>query len=390
MKTITGMALATIVCATGLNLGAIAAEDPAPTPPKEEAKVPPKQTGDGNAARSTPEHAECQKYKLDPIVGARRADKDGMYGAVMGRGILNGPGLAADFCDCDDMDVDDAGNVYWTESGAFNILRKWDRQTNLVTTLAGSVCGHLDGPAESARFGSWGGGGYSGSNLQVSADGKHAFLADDEGLRHVDLAKSTVTTLGKFLAAKEKNGEIYVISRDGADVPAGAGYKPLKTPKLAFVPKITSGTGFWASLDLDKSRLYAHGRGVIYYWDLKTGEPKTITWPDWSKPGGRETDTSGPLETTNFQCPIGLSVSSGGRFLYVGGGDSSSFWRLDLDKKYVLIFSRDAGGICSFQEGKEFSKTTSFCKWPSVGRFSPDGSAAWSSPAGIFRLTPVK
>jgi DNA-binding beta-propeller fold protein YncE len=338
------------------------------------------------------EHAEDQKYRFEPIVGARVPHRDGMYHAVMGRGVLNGPGLGANFCDTDEMDVDDAGDVFWTESGTFNILRRWDARTAMVTTAAGSACGDLDGPLGRARFAGWGGGGYGPSSIVVSPDGRHVFIKDVGNggrLRHVDFEAGLVSTLGNYIPARDPRGDVYVLDPKGTEVPPGRGYRPLKAAALDWQRGL--GWGSWWVLDAAHEKLYTHSRSAVGWFDLRTGKlGGYLTWPDWSKPGARETDTSGPLETTNFQCPIGIAISPGGRFLYVGGGDSTSFWRLDLQKKRVLIFSRDAGGICSFQEGKENTPATKFSAWPSVAKFSPDGTAAWSAPSGIYRLVPMK
>ncbi len=290
------------------------------------------------------EHAENPKFKLVPIVGARgRGTKGTFYQARMGpgAGILDGPGMGADFCDTDDLDVDFDCNAYWTEAGRFNIIRKWNRENSLVTTLAGSAAGCFDGPLGRARFGGWGGGGYNSSALCVSPDGKHVFVYDNGLVRHIDLKKnfvsSVVSPLGKRgmpYPMRDTKGDVYIVDLMGGVIPPGEGYKTIRNPELEWV----SGVSRWCVLDLAKGRIYAERRGPVYYWDVKTGKATWLTWHKGSKAAVRGTDTTGAMATSNFQCPVGLSISPGGRYLYMGGGDSNSFWRIDLEKKHVHIF----------------------------------------------------
>ncbi len=339
------------------------------------------------------EHAENQKYKFVPIVAARDPHKGTYYAWRYGAaGILNGPGMGADICDADDITADDEGNCYWTEPGHLNILRKWRLSDARVVTLAGSQCGYLDGPLERARFNAWGGGGYTPSLAQASGDGKHVFLRDPgngHALRHVDLEAGVVSTVGsKLVLAKDTAGDVYILHPKGGVVPPGKGYKTLKVPPL-------EGEASWwgpafRALDVARGRLYGEDRGPIHYWDLKTGK---ITWLTWNKKIGgkkRETDTSGPMATSNFQCPVGLSISPGGRYLYMGSGDGASLWRIDLEKKYVHILGRTPEGTVTFMDGTERDRNARFSDWPSVAAFSADGTGYWGTPSGIFRLVPVK
>ena len=50
--------------------------------------------------------------------------------------------------------MDDAGNVYWTESET-SVIRSYRADTNRVVTVAGSIRGLADGPLARARFGGW-------------------------------------------------------------------------------------------------------------------------------------------------------------------------------------------------------------------------------------------
>jgi len=376
MKLIAGVVLAGAVAA-GVAVSIKGGSDPLT------AEAPPKRT----------EHAENQKYKFVPIVAARDPHKGTFYAWRYGAaGILNGPGLGADICDADDITADDEGNCYWTEPGHLNILRKWRLADARVVTVAGSQCGYLDGPLERARFNAWGGGGYTPSLAQASGDGKHIFLRDagnGHALRHVDLEAGVVSTVGhKLVLAKDTAGDVYILDPKGGVVPPGKGYKTLKTPPL-------EGEASWwgcafRALDVAKGRLYGEDRGPIHYWDLKTGK---ITWLTWNKKIGgkkRATDTSGPMATSSFQCPVGLTISPGGRFLYMGSGDGASLWRIDLEKKYVHILGRTPDGTVTFMDGTEKDRNAKFSDWPSVAAFSADGTGYWGTPSGIFRLVPVK
>ncbi|MCX7804769.1 MAG: hypothetical protein N3A38_06210 [Planctomycetota bacterium] len=340
----------------------------------------------GPAATAWAEHPENVRFRLEPIVAARNPHKGNYYAWRYGyAGILDGPGLDADICDAGDISCDAAGNCFWTEPGHFNVLRMWRASDGRVLTIAGSQCGYLDGPLERARFNPWGGGGYNPSQTTVSRDGKHVFIRDvgnNNALRHVDLDAGVVSTVGhRLVFARDLSGDVYVLDPRGGTVPPGKGYKTLQVPKL-------ENEGYWYGnnwkvLDVARGRLYAENRGPVYYWDLKTGK---IVWVT-SREKGRPWQESGPMETATFWCPIGLSISPGGRFLYVGGGDASTIHRIDLEKKIVQNLGRNPDGTCSFKDGREEGR---FCDWPSTADFAADGTGYWGSPPGIFKLTPVK
>ena len=333
------------------------------------------------------EHAPDEKYRLVPAAAARSPEKGAYLSRGMIAGILNGPGLGAEYTSTSDAASDGRGNAYWTAAGTFPIVRRWSVGDDRVVTVAGSATGHLDGPLSRARFGGWGGGGYSPGGIEVSRDGRHGFVREphnEKRLRHIDLDSGKVSTLGKGLTAvRDRTGEVYVLNLGGGAVPPGKGYKTLKIPKLQI-----AGHSLHYALDAAGGRLYYHVRGPLCVADLKTGKCAPLSWDKGSRAKKRKQDVTGPLEGMLFHCPVGLSISPGGRYLYVGGGDSCSFYRIDLEKKYVHVFARDAADTYSFQDGTERDQKTRISVYPTAAFFADDGSAVWGAQ-GIFRLVPT-
>jgi len=316
-------------------------------------------------------------------------------------GALDGPAGQAEATDLiKGHDVDDAGNVYWTECDA-PVIRCYRAATRRVVTLAGGIRGLCDGPLDRARFGGW---SYNSTNLLcVSRDGKHLFVRDvlGKGLwRHVDLEAGEVRSLepwhrqgkGYFLIARDRMGDLVAFRTNGEDPPDCEGYRKLRVAPSAAM------NGRWLAfdryaLDAAKMRFYWHCRGPVMVTDLKTGEVSALTWDKESTLPKRPKDTSGPLETTTFLCPTGMSLSPGGRYLYVGMGDGNTCYRLDLEKRFAHLLGRlDAGGF-GWREGDERDKNcnmTGSTGWPAATVFIPDGRGAWANCWGIYALTPEK
>jgi hypothetical protein len=317
-------------------------------------------------------------------------------------GSLDGPAGQAESTDqLLGHDVDEAGNVYWPECNE-PIIRCYRPATDRVVTLAGSIRGLNDGPLNRARFGGW---SYNSTSLlSVSADGKHLFVLDRHGKglwRHVDLEAGTVSTLGpvhrrdkgQFVIAKDTCGAIFAFCTNGDDPPECKGYQKLK------VTASQEMTGQWLpfdrfALDAEKMRFYWHCRGPVYACDLKTGQVSLLTAKGRNE---RPINTSGPLETTTFLCPTGMAISPAGRYLYVGQGDGSSCFRLDLEKKASLVFgAMDDGGFGWRETGKDWQGPNGSCAmtgstgWPAATVFLPDGRGYWNTCWGIYGLTPMK
>jgi len=310
--------------------------------------------------------------------------------------ILDGPVEGAECVDViKGLDLDDAGNWYWAES-AYAALRTFRKKTGRVYTVAGSTaCGLLDGPLEAARFGGW---SYNSTNLiSASSDGRHVFVRDNKIgriWRHIDLEAGMVRSLppyqqkGKMhlIIVRDKSGEIYAFYSSGQDAPDCPGYKKLKVAPFKTKDHYIGSPDDWA-IDAENMKFYWHSRGDIQVCNLKTGEIKNLT------PGDGHKCASGPFEGMAFWCPTGMSISPGGRYVYVGGGDSSTCWRLDLEKKHIDRWARGEDKLWSFGEGKHTDKGCrgvmgSNC-WPAAVLFGPDGHGAWPTCHGIYRLTPA-
>jgi hypothetical protein len=334
---------------------------------------------------------ENQKYAMVPVVTSWWKQLGGPAGAqAEGTDLIKG------------HDIDDNDNIYWTES-AYPHVRGYRDETKRIVTLAGSARGSMDGPLPRARFGGW---SYNSTNLiSVSKDGKHAFVRDTLGgsmWRHIDFEKETVSTIGPYrdrkrdlMIVRDKGGEVYAFQTNGENPPDCPGYRKLKAApfKLGWNPDK-------CVLDVEKMRFYWHHRGPPLVCDLKTGkvEKLTSTASELRRP-----DTSGPFDTMKWHCPTGMGISPGGRYLFVGGGDSYSFYRLDLRKKHIHIFSRDGncpkqamqlplkGATYSFQDGTENDKKCRLGQWPASGAFNNRGTGAWATARGpIYKLVPVK
>jgi hypothetical protein len=315
--------------------------------------------------------------------------------------ILNGPAGQAESTDLiKGHDVDQAGNIYWTECDA-PVIRSYRADTHRVVTLAGSIRGLSDGPLGRARFGGW---SYNSTNLIcVSRDGKHLFVRDAlaRGLwRHVDLAAGAVETLGAwyrpgkgyFLIAKDCGGDIYAFCSNGDDPPDCKGYRKLKLPQLRSLDKDHHAFDRYA-LDAKRMRFYWHCRGPIMATDLGTGESSILTWDGKGPQPQRPVNSSGPLESTTLCCPTGMSLSPAGRYLYVGQGDGSTCFRFDLQKKYAHIFGRLDGGGFGWRDGNDRDKNcqmTGCTGWPAATVFLPDGRGVWATCWAMYTLTPSK
>ncbi len=342
------------------------------------------------------------RYRLATVHASKRGVKGGDAGShrLDNPGLLNGPGVQASCsAGCGVMNVDGAGNGYWGNKGTWPEVRRWDVVTGMVTAVAGSACGYLDGPVSRARFSGWGYNG--GANICASRDGQHVFLRDSAKSsvwRHIDREAGMVKTVTPFTSGgannvivRDKSGDVYAFRTDGTDMPDCPGYKKLKVARFkgSHRGKPTAGIGGFISgwaLDAENMKFYWHGRGAPAVCDLKTGEVRCLT-PRGKTPRG--SDTTGPFEGMSWHCPTGMSISPGGRYLFMGGGDSGSFYRLDLEKKKIDRFARLEPGIYGWAEGHEKAKGHWITNWPGAAHFVADGSATWGGSFGIMRITPV-
>ena len=347
-----------------------------------------------------------QRYRLEPVYSTKRSVKGIGFSHRLDRpGLLNGPGVQASSSNgCGVLTVDAAGNAYWGNKGTWPEVRRWDVETGMVTTVAGSARGYLDGSVTRARFGGW---GYNaGANICASADGKHVFLRDPAqgGVwRHIDVEAGVVRTWGPWICrvsrgsanaviVKDKSGDVYAFRTDGLNMPECKGYKKLKITSFKHTSKGTETYwigGFisgWA-LDAERKKFYWHARNAPFVCDLETGETGCLTQPGKNP---RHADTTGPFEGMSWHCPTGMSISPGGRYLFMGGGDSGSFYRLDLERKFIDRFARLADGTYGWSEGHEKDEGHWITNWPGAAHFVADGSATWGGSFGIMRIIPVE
>jgi len=340
-------------------------------------------------ASAVKEHPHNQKYKIEVLIGTGGFT----YGTPnMAFGILNGPAREAWITDCQESAMDDKGNVYWMESGGFGMMRTVNVKTRRVKTLAGSgIQGHLDGPLSRARFTPTAGGAYAAARTRVSPDGRYLFVHECAKyygglLRQIDLEAGTVRTLGRYSAVRDATGEIYVLDLAGGAVPPGEGYRTLKLPPGKYSPNQYK----YTALDAARDKLYYHSRMHVSCLDLKTGKSTSVNHGGRRPyPAAVKCDESGPLKERIFQCPGGLSISPGGRYLYLGGIDSLSSWRLDLKEEYVHVLKRNPDGTVSFGDGKECTKETSFGNSPFTFTFTRNGTGFFPCLRGMYMLTPV-
>jgi hypothetical protein len=354
--------------------------------------------GTGPPAKSA-EFAHDQRYELTPVFSIKRhADKRGYAHRLDNPGVLDGPGFQGHGSNgaSTGLDVDAKGNAYWAVDMTYPVVRRWDVKTGMVTTIAGSACGHLDGPLHRARFGGW---GYNSNSLIcVSADAKHIFLTEPykNGLwRHLDMEAGVVRSLegprGVFVIAKDKSGEIRAFRTDGQQPPDCNGYKKLdvatfqhefKGRKIHYIGYING-----RALDVENAKFYWHARNAPFVADLKTGQTRCLT-P--AGPNPRRADTTGPFEGMAWHCPTDMSISRGGRYLYMGGGDSFSFYRLDLQRREIDRFARFDDGTYGWREGHEKDPGHVIVNWPGAPHWAADGSAGWGTAGGMFRIVPTQ
>lgn len=289
------------------------------------------------------------------------------------------------------LDVDDSGTVYYVSSRESQV-RAFSREKNRTEVVAGSTFGVLDGPLARARFGGW---GYNSPALiAVSRDGAHVFVLGRRIWRHIDRRAGVVRTIAPykrsgscFVIVKDRSGEIYAFQTSGEDVPECPGYRRLKVARFKrpgrggtyhqYLGKIQG-----HALDAESMRYYYHRRGDVEAYDLRTGKMTNLN------PGPkRKTKTLGDVKTWNPWCPLGLSISPSGRWLYVGGGDDPTCWRFDLEKDRCDALSFTNDGSAVLFRGDEWNRYRGLTR--TEVRFAPDGTMYTASGA-LVRLTPVK
>jgi hypothetical protein len=294
--------------------------------------------------------------------GAEWEDK-GPWGGIGFGGVLNGyldgPHREAMFY----TGPGGPGAVFG-EDGATNIFRAYDPKTERVMTLIGSGArgDGIDGPFSRVRLGGWGysstGGMARGGSSRyryytsTQQDGKSALRRLDFAKRVSELAPGNVEVTGCEI----------LVFEDGYFVRRGTSLRKLSHDgKL--ITEYTLEPGPRESLgpyDPKNDRIYGSSREgtgsskeaswVVWGWDLKAGGKFFGVIPGSHNPECqplRKQMATGPFKGSFFWCPGGLGFGPGDpdyRYLYMGGGDESNMYRLDLQKQEWLKLVRTADG----------------------------------------------
>lgn len=239
------------------------------------------------------------------------------------------------------------GRYGFFETGSHYVLRVYDESTERYLTLAGSARGYLDGPFSRARFGGWSYGQVLSTTC--APDGSLYLLEPSLGvLRRLDFEKQVVETVLTDVGAQramtaDPNGMIYIAGYDGLII-----YDPQNDARRDIaLPNNAVGHGYSVAYDPTRDRLYAANRcsgdWYVWYWELSNGNAfhGLIKFPqegDVTRPQ----NTSGPFEGADLHCPSGIGFGPDDptyRYLYYGGGDSTTFYRLDLEREYIELFA---------------------------------------------------
>jgi sugar lactone lactonase YvrE len=159
----------------------------------------------------------------------RKIDTKGIITTIVGNGVANfggddGPALGAQLNSPSDIAIDNTGTLYIVDTNNHRI-RKVDKATNIITTLAGSVAGFGgdNGQAVSAQFN-------TPDGIAISGEG-HLLIADSGNHRVrmiTGLAKGegTLVTNNLWIMATiytEERGPIEAVWRLGGDAETSRG-----------------------------------------------------------------------------------------------------------------------------------------------------------------------
>ncbi len=247
---------------------------------------------------------------------------------------------------------------WWFEPGGDFTIRKYNRLNERFYTIAGRARGCLDGPLSRARFG---GIGYMHSHdVAASPDGRFIYFTEPDMsglLRRIDFVKGEVATLSKDLRfgamTADSKGRIYGLNRDSLSILDPDG-KLVETRKMDFTGagNVNRLFGAFMNIALDEvhNRLYAANRApggadwTIWCWDLANSDKfiGVLPIPKEGEPK-RTLNETGPFKGTVQRCPGGISFGPARynpdrRWLYQGGGDNTTFYRLDLDRQVIDTF----------------------------------------------------
>ena len=254
--------------------------------------------------------------------------------------------------------------LFGPDAGNQPAIYSHDPKIERVHVVAGGAAGYLDGPFSRARFGGWSYG--SRSTGARSPDGRFVYFTEPyygKVLRRLDLKEQRASTVslpkGTVInMAPDDEGNLYTLMVGGTLLIMDTGQgKVIRTLKLDPGSEQISYALSWSTaLDTVNNRLYATRfkakKYYIWYWDLKDGSfHGVLAIPKEGesvrpKPsgGGIGGCLPGPFKGTKLYNEGSVYFGPDDptrRFLYTSRVDTSTFFRLDLDKKEIWVFATD-------------------------------------------------
>ncbi len=248
---------------------------------------------------------------------------------------------------------------WWFEPGGDFTLRRYNPANERYYTVAGRARGQLDGPFSRARFG---GIGYMHDHaIAASPDGRYVYFTEPDlggQLRVIDFEKQMVKTLSKEFRftgiTADSQGNLWGLKGQNTVVVISPEGKVVEEKKLDLAGAGHAGRLFMSfqnmALDEKHNRLYAANRNTgdwtVWYWDLANGGKFVgVLMGNENKDNAplRTVNETGPFKGTTQRCPGGISFGPRAhnpdyRWLYQGGGDNTTFYRLDLEKQELDTF----------------------------------------------------
>jgi DNA-binding beta-propeller fold protein YncE len=269
----------------------------------------------------------------------------------------DGPPLLSRFSDPGDLVPNGAQDVWFIADPGSRTIRRFDRATGMVSTLAGGINqpGSTDGPLAMARFG-------TPAGLAFHAASNRLYVADSSLhlVRRIDLSSGMVSTLAGDPNATTPSGNVdgigtaarfngpsrLALSPDGLTLyVSDTGNRVIRRVNT-MTGEVTrlAGTGTAGTvngpllmaqfrgpsglaLDATTNRLYVNDRTAhtVRVVDLTAGTVATLAGVD---------NTPGPADgigaMANFRSPTGLALNASGTALYVADNGNHLVRRIDL------------------------------------------------------------
>ncbi len=238
------------------------------------------------------------------------------------------------------------------------VFQSYDARTERFHPATRGARGNFDGRFSRARFSD---GDYHDDHLQVRGRGGRFYYVVagwwTGQVRVLDFATQTVSTLpvrGCAVSADGESGKVYVVNgiRPVAGVTVlspGPEWKVLKKQPLQGNQNV-NGLGFVLAVDEKRGRLYGRTAYTnqpwyVWYWDLKDGSYHGVL-PLLPKgaPGARRQGEAGPFKGTKLYAHGELGWGPDDpdkRYLYVANVDDGALYRMDLDRKVLMVMNRE-------------------------------------------------